>query len=177
MYTITDSSQGPRALKEVLNTGFCQLSPGLLSVNNKLPGKNIQCASCTKTMRCDNLKRHIRSCKSNNPKQGLLLEKQLFEEKENNIPKFIENNLYSKKPKTHDDEKQRTISHFNGEEYSGNKPQTRETMEKIMHLVGVPQRRRNKIAEQILQEEGKLLLSTRDWKNCSQGKQSSPECD
>ena len=113
----------------------------------------------------------------NNSKQGLLLEKQLFEEKENNIPECIEGALYSKKPKTHDDEKQRTIPHFNGEELSGNEPKTRETIEKIMQLVGVPQHRRDKMVEEILQEEGKLLLSTRDWKNCSQGKQSSPECD
>ena len=79
-----------------------------------MPGKKIQCASCTKTMRFDNLKRHVRSCLGNNPKQGLLLKKQLFDEKENNIPEFIEGDLYSKKPKTHDDEKQMTIPHFNG---------------------------------------------------------------
>ena len=80
-----------------------------------MSGKKIQCASCTKTMRSDNLKR---SCKSNNPKNVWLLEKQLTEEKENNIPEFIEGDLYNKKPKTRDNEKQRTIPHFNASTYT-----------------------------------------------------------
>lgn len=110
-----------------------------------MPGKKVQCASCTRMMRSDNLKRHVRSCKGFISKQG----QQLFDRAEKNVPEMIE--LPSKKKII------RHIPHFNGEEFSGKKQKSRETMEKIMEVVGVPSYHRNKISQDIIREENEKI--------------------
>ena len=96
----------------------------------------VQCASCTRMMRSDNLKRHIRSCKGDILKQR---------QQSKNVPEMIE--LPSKKIEI------RHIPHFNGEEFSGKKQKSRETTEKIMEVVGVPSYHRDKITQDIIREE------------------------
>ena len=96
----------------------------------------VQCTSCTRMMRSDNLKRHIRSCKGDILKQR---------QQSKNVPEMIE--LPSKKTEI------LHIPHFNGEEFSGKKQKSRETIGKIMEVVKVSSYHRDKITQDIIREE------------------------
>ena len=100
-----------------------------------MPGKKVQCTSCLKVMRSDNLKRHARLCsRISTTVSG----KQSVEETPH-YPSSVK-------------QKRENIPTFDGDEFCGKKIKSCQTINKIMQICAVTEDHQDKIATKIMQE-------------------------
>ena len=134
-----------------------------------MPGKKVACQYCSKVMRSDNLKNHV---KIHNRKRGFSYESKDYgnqinmnsgkqESRQQQQQHVIENQQLS-------DSKKEEIPTFDSDEFSSKKPKSRETIYKMMEMLNIPDHRKETICTKILKEDqerlGTILIQTTTMK-------------
>ena len=112
-----------------------------------------KCERCGEDFaRMDNLTRHKNRryrCDANTTTAGGVVNQKRIRLNRQNFDDFNEeDNLHSRNSGEDDD-----IPYFDGDEFCDNKPKTRETLNKMMKLLRIPEPRWNRIAIDILEED------------------------
>ena len=119
-------------------------------------GKQVTCSSCSRVMRSDNLKRHVKICQQSKCYTPFARKDQASERCERKRKISIDK---SEEVEEKDDANE--IPTFDGDEFSGKKPKSRETLNRMMEMLKIPEHRWEKIATDMLQEDRK-----RDYYRC-----------